>query len=197
MLRAESMEVIYYPHPALRWKSKPVKQIDSRLRGIVQEMLELMYEAKGIGLAANQVALPLRVFVINPSGDPELSDEELVFINPVLSKRKGSEEGEEGCLSLPDLFGPVRRSEEITVEAFDLQGREFKLELSDMPARVVQHEYDHLDGVLFPDRMTDTSRRELEPKLKEFETVFRRRQEAGLCLSDEELKAQLRDLEPA
>lgn len=189
------MEIVPYPHPALRWKSKPVREINARLRATVREMFELMYEARGVGLAANQVALPLRVFVINPTGDAEQPDAELVFINPEITQRKGSVEGEEGCLSLPELYGQVRRSERITVEAFDLSGRDLKLELDELEARVVQHENDHLDGVLFPDRMTDTARLELAPQLEEFEANFRRRQEAGLCPSDEEIKATLRGLE--
>lgn len=191
----EFMEIVHYPHPALRWKSKPVSEINAKLRSIVQEMFELMYEAKGIGLAANQVALPFRLFIINPSGDPDQAGEELVFVNPVITSRKGSVEGEEGCLSLPELYGQVRRAEEIEVEAYDLKGREFTLSLNEMPSRVVQHETDHLDGVLFPDRMTDTARRELAPELEEFEAIHRRRQEAGLCPPDEVLKARLRELE--
>lgn len=191
------MEIVYYPHPALRWKSKPVKHINAELRSIVRDMLELMYEFDGIGLAANQVALPLRVFVVNPTGDAEQRDEERVFINPEITRRKGSTEGEEGCLSLPEVFGPVRRSEAIVVEAFDLQGREFQLPLSELTARVVQHEYDHLDGILFPDRMTETARREIEEQLSEFETAFRRRQDAGLAPSDEDIRDRLRKLEPA
>lgn len=190
------MEIVYYPHPALRHKSKPVKQIDAALRSTVREMFDLMYAAKGIGLAANQVALPIRVFVINPTGDPEQPDEECVFINPVLSGKKGSEEGEEGCLSIPETYGQVRRSEELVVEAFDLSGKEYRYELSDLPARVVQHENDHLDGVLFPDRMTETARRELEPKLADLEDDFRHAQETGQLPSDADLLARLRELEP-
>lgn len=191
------MEIVEYPHPSLRWKSKPVREINARLRAIVGEMFELMYEARGVGLAANQVALPWRLFIVNPAGDPAQADEELVFINPEIRKRSGSVEGEEGCLSLPELYGQVRRAEQIVVEAFDLKGRVFQLDLNELPARVVQHEYDHLDGVLFFDRMTETGRKELETPLQDFEESFRRSQAAGLYPSDEELIARLRDLEPA
>jgi len=190
-----SMEIVRFPHPALRWKSKPVRQINAKLRSTVAEMFELMYEANGIGLAANQVALPLRLFLINPSGDPEATEEQRVFINPEITSRKGSVEGEEGCLSLPELYGQVRRAEEIDVRGYDLHGREFTLSLKELPSRVVQHENDHLDGVIFPDRMTETARRELTPQLDEMEAAFRRRQKAGLCPSDEILKARLRELE--
>lgn len=189
------MHVVHYPHPALRWKSKPVREINSRLRDIVREMFDLMYETRGIGLAANQVALPYRVFVVNPTGDPEEKDQECVFLNPEIVRRNGSVEGEEGCLSLPELFGPVRRADQIVVVAFDLQGQEFEMRLDDLPARVVQHETDHLDGVLFTDRMTEAKQREMQPRLAEFEAVFRRQQELGEYPSDEELKRQLRELE--
>jgi peptide deformylase len=191
----DTMQIVHYPHPALRWKSKPVTEINADLRATVARMFELMYESKGIGLAANQVALPYRMFVINITSDPELSDEELVFINPEIIKRTGSEEGEEGCLSLPEIYGQVRRAEEIVVEAFDLDGRGFEMTLDDLGARVVQHETDHIDGVLFVDRMSDTARRELDGPLGDMESYFRRQQEAGKIPGDEELKRQLRALE--
>ena len=190
------MHVVHYPHPALRWKSKPIREINARLRETVREMFELMYQSKGIGLAANQVGLPYRVFVVNPSGDPQAKDQELVFINPEIVRRNGSVEGEEGCLSLPELFGPVRRADQIVVVAFDLQGREFEMKLDDLPGRVIQHENDHLDGVLFVDRMTETKQREVQPRLAEFEAVFRRQQDQGQIPPDEELKRELRTLEP-
>ena len=148
-----SLSIVHYPHPALRTKSNPVTAIDNRLRQTVREMFELMYAANGIGLAANQVGLPWRLFVINPTGDAEQTGEEHVFLNPEIIKRRGSMEGEEGCLSLPELYGPVRRAAEITIEAFDLRGQPFRMDLEDFPARVVQHEYDHIDGILFVDRM--------------------------------------------
>lgn len=185
------MEIVRFPHPALAWKSKPVVRIDDDLRGTVRRMFELMYEAGGIGLAANQVAIPFRFFVVNLTSDPEQRDDEVVFINPEIASPKGSVEGEEGCLSLPKLYGQVRRAEEITVDAFALDGQQFQMTLDDMPGRVVQHETDHLDGVLFIDRMTDTGRRELEPQLADFETHFRRKQAAGEIASDEVLKQQL------
>jgi peptide deformylase len=142
------------------------------------------------------VALPLRVFVVNPSGDPGETDEEFVFINPEIVRRKGSEEGEEGCLSMPELFGLVRRAEQIVVNAFDLEGQEFEMQLSDLPGRVVQHETDHLDGVLFIDRLTEAGRRQAEPRLAEFEAAYRQRQSAGEIPPDAEVERILRTLEP-
>lgn len=188
------MEVVQFPHPALRYKSKPITQIDAKLRTVVAEMFELMYEHRGIGLAANQVGIPWRFFIINPSGDSKNKDEEFVFINPEITERTGSEEAEEGCLSLPQVYGQVRRPEKITVQAFGLDGKGFMMELEDLPARVVQHETDHLDGVMFFDRMTETSARELQPQLDDFETLFRKQQEAGKLANDADLDAEVERL---
>jgi peptide deformylase len=191
------MQIVQYPHPALRWKSQPITQIDAELRTTVRKMFDLMYESRGVGLAANQVALPYRLFVVNVSADPEQRDEEHVFINPEIVRRKGSLEDEEGCLSLPELYGPVRRADQIQVEAFDLAGRGVELNLTELPSRIVQHEFDHLDGVLFIDRMSDSARREVEPRLADFEASFRHQQQVGECPSDEEIQKQLRELEPS
>ncbi len=185
------MEIVHYPHPALRWKSSDVTRIDASLRETVSEMFELMYEAKGIGLAANQVALPLRLFIMNESGEPENEDAELVFINPEITNRKGSVLGEEGCLSLPELFAEVRRADEITVEAYDLDGQGFEIKLDGLEARVVQHELDHLDGVLFIDRISESAERELSPKLADFELQFRRQQSAGEVPADADICGEL------
>src|SRR5437764_2227764 len=114
-------------------------------------MFELMYTVEGICLASNQVALPYRIFVLNLSGKREEKDQEHVFINPEIIKRKGTQEAEEGCLSFPKMYGQVRRAEEIVVEAFDLAGEGFELSVDDLASRAIQHETDHLDGVLFTD----------------------------------------------
>lgn len=190
------MQIVHYPHPALRWKSKPITEINAALRATVREMFELMYESRGIGLAANQVALPYRLFVVNVTGDPAEKDEEFVFLNPEIVGRKGNAEDEEGCLSLPELYGPVRRPEEIVVEAFDLKGNGFEMTLDDLPGRAIQHEFDHLDGVLFIDRLTEAARRERQARIDEFEAVFRQRQASGEVPADDELRRQLRTLEP-
>ena len=190
-----TMQLVHYPHPSLRWKSQPIQSISGSLRRVVREMFELMYEAKGIGLAANQVALPFRFFIINVSGDSDLSDQEHVFINPEISNQSGLVEGEEGCLSVPQLYGQVKRFETITVEAYDLDGQGFAMDLDELPARVVQHETDHLDGVMFFDRMTDTDLQALQPQVDEFVTVFRHDQSAGTTASDAELTEQLKNLE--
>ena len=190
------MEIVSYPHPALRWKSQPIRQINDEVRNVVREMFQLMYAHKGIGLAANQVGLPWQLFVLNLTGDPEEKDEEYVFINPEIVRRKGSEEGEEGCLSLPKLYGDVRRAAEVTIEAYDLDGRGFEMKLNDLAARCVQHEVDHLEGVLFVDRMTDSKKREVEATLNDFVTLFRRKQELGQVPPDAEIQAQFNNLVP-
>ena len=148
------LQVVQYPHPALRHVSKPLKKIDAELRDIVREMFELMYKHNGVGLAANQVNLPYRVFVVNLESDPK-KGAELAFINPVISRRKGLDEAEEGCLSLPGLYGYVKRPAEVVVDAFSLEGQPIHLELEGL-LRVVQHETDHLDGRLFIDRLNAT-----------------------------------------
>ncbi|MCA9016135.1 MAG: peptide deformylase [Planctomycetaceae bacterium] len=192
-----ALQIVNYPHPALRWKSKLIKSISPELRDTVKMMFDLMYEARGIGLAANQVALPYRLFVINLTSDPNETEEEFVFINPEITKRKGITEGEEGCLSLPQLYGDVKRSEEITVEAYDLEGQLFEITLDDLAARAVQHEIDHLDGIMFPDRMVENKRVELDALIADFEAEFRHKQKSGEYPSDEELRKQLQQLEDA
>lgn len=189
------MQIVQYGHPALRWKSKPIQSINDELRSVVREMFELMYSAKGIGLAANQVGLPLRFFVVNVTADPVQKDEEFVFLNPRIRRRKGATSGEEGCLSLPGLYANVERAEEIVVEAYDLEGEGFEMDLDELPARVVQHETDHLDGVLFVDRLTPDDRLKVEPKLLGFESEFRKQQSTGQFPSDDEIKRQLKSLE--
>ena len=186
------MDIVHYPHPALRWKSRPVTEINADLRAIVRRMFELMYEHKGIGLAANQVGLPLRLFVINLTGEVSEKDEEIVFINPEIIRRKGTETGEEGCLSLPKLYGDVRRAEKIVVEAFDLEGQGFEVSVDELAARAIQHESDHLDGILFPDRMTDTAKKELLPAMSDFEALFQRQLEIGTLPPIEAIQQQLK-----
>lgn len=189
------LKIVYHPHPALRWKSKDVVRIDAQLKDWVGQMFDLMYEARGIGLAANQVALPYRVFVINPSGDRDEKDLEQAFINPQIIKRNGSEDSEEGCLSLPEVYGPVTRAEKIVVEAFDLDGTEFQMELSGIHARVVQHENDHLDGVMFTDRVDKGTLDELNPLLADLAEQMAYSQQQGETATVEEMKAELQRLE--
>lgn len=188
------MQIVRYPHPALRFKSVPITQITAELRDIVREMFEQMYAAEGIGLAANQVALPYRLFVVNLTGKREEKDQEHVFINPEIVKRKGIQEAEEGCLSLPKLYGQVRRADDIVVEAFDLDGQGFELTIDDLSSRAIQHESDHLDGKLFTDRMSEAAQREVASTLADFESQFRRQQELGVFPPDSQILNELQRL---
>ena len=188
------MKIVSYPHPTLRHKSKPLRRVDADLRKMVAEMFELMYEANGVGLAANQVDLPFRLFVANLQAR-QGEGEELVFINPVISKPKGSDEKEEGCLSLVGLYGQVKRPEKIHLNAYNLEGEEFSGELSGLLARVVQHETDHLDGVLFTDRLSETGKLAAADDLAEFEEEFAAARQRGSMPSDEEIAQRLAELE--
>jgi len=189
------LEIVPFPHPALRWKSKPVIKVDADLERVVAEMFDLMYAAKGIGLAANQVALPYRLFILNLAGDAAEKSEELVFINPRFLRRKGTVEGEEGCLSFPGLYAQVLRSSKVAIEAFNLKGECFEYALDELAARAVQHESDHLDGVLFIDRMVEQDRLDKKGVVADFEAQYRRWQAEGRYPSDEEARRQLAELE--
>jgi peptide deformylase len=184
------LSIIHYPHPTLRFCSKPIRRVDQQLREIAAGMLELMYEAEGVGLAANQVDLPLRLFVANPAGERG-EGEELILINPELQLPRGSETSQEGCLSLPELYGQVKRPREVRLSAFDLKGNPIERTVDGFLARVLQHEYDHLDGVLFFDRMSEDAKSELDDQLDEMETDFRSRQSTGSIPADAELLSQL------
>ena len=154
------LSIIHYPHPTLIYKSKVIKRVDADLRGLIAEMFELMYEANGVGLAANQVDLPLRLFVVNLAANPE-EGEEMVFINPVISRPKGSVEQEEGCLSIPGVYGKVVRPKTVRIQAYNLSGEAIDWEADGLLSRVLQHENDHLDGVLFTTRMSDTGKMDI------------------------------------
>ena len=183
--------IVPYPHPALRYLSHNVTQIDDELRATVRTMFGLMYEARGIGLAANQVALPFRFFILNLTADPEQPDKEMVFINPVIVKRHSSIEDEEGCLSFPGVYTDVRRARKIRVRGFDLQGQEIDLEAEDLLSRAIQHELDHVDGKLFIDYAGPIAKATIGAKLRDFETKFRQAQTSGAYPGDGDLIRRL------
>ncbi len=188
------LEIVKYPHPALRYVSRPIQEIDEGLRSTVRRMFELMYEARGIGLAATQVALPFQFFVLNLTADPNRPDQEQVFINPEIIKRHALVEGEEGCLSLPGFYYEVRRARRIRVRAYDLEGNLFEQDVGDLFSRAVQHETDHLDGKLFIDYLDTTDLPEIEDKLWEMDLRFRQGQRSGLIPPDDELKRRLDEM---
>ena len=189
--RPETLSILNHPHPALRFESVPVPKIDARLRETVAEMFELMYTADGIGLAANQVGIPRRLFVVNLSGGERDPAEEFVFINPTITSRRGSAVAEEGCLSLPGVYGDVRRPEAITVQAYGLDGQPFEMKLDDLPARVVQHETDHLDGRMFIDRMSENDLAKIAAQVEEFEIEYAAQCETGKLAEEPELVRQV------
>ncbi|MCA9137629.1 MAG: peptide deformylase [Planctomycetales bacterium] len=184
------LEVIYYPHPTLRFVSKPIRRVDAELRKIADEMLDLMYQSKGVGLAANQVDLPLRMFVANPTGERG-SGEEYVILNPEVSRPKGNETLDEGCLSLPGLTGEVIRPKSFRLSAFDIKGNAIDATFEGFLGRIFLHEIDHLDGTLFFDRMNEHAVVDLEAGMQELETDFRSKQGTGSMPSDEDLIARL------
>jgi peptide deformylase len=190
-----SLEVIHYPHPTLRHVSKPVKRVDRELRDMIAQMFELMYKHEGVGLAANQVDLPYRLFIANPTGDASKKDQEFVFINPVILNGKGQAEGEEGCLSIPGLVAQVTRKETVQVEAYNLAGELFSGELDGLFARIVQHETDHLDGVLFIDRLSPAQLADLRDDLEEFEIDFQSKRDVGEMPTAEQIVARIAELE--
>src|SRR5439155_1356229 len=147
------MKIVKFPHPSLRHPAKPLTAIDKNVHIRAGEMLDLMREAHGLGLAAPQVALPFQMLVVNRDTDPLMQALEEVYINPVILERKGSIEGEEGCLSFPGLFQKIRRAKTVKVQAYNLKGEEVTMQMSDLPSRLLQHEIDHLHGILFIDKM--------------------------------------------
>lgn len=191
---SEPLRVISYPHPVLLRPCKTVRRVDAAFKALAAEMLELMYAHNGVGLAANQVGVPLRLFVANPSGQRG-EGEEWICINPELNLPKGNETDREGCLSLPEIFGPVPRPTRVKLNAYDLAGNEIQRDLSGFPARVVQHECDHLDGVFFFHRMSEWDLQPIEGDLAELDRVFRQQQESGQLADDEALLQQAADWE--
>ena len=164
------------------------------LDALIDDMFATMYAAPGVGLAANQVGLPYRFFILNLTADREQPDRELVLINPEITKRHATIEDEEGCLSFPGIYAPVQRSRKIKVQAFDLAGNDVTIDADDLFSRAIQHELDHLDGVLFIDRLNAAARKGVDAKVKEVEAGFRQAQAEGAFPPDTEIARQLEDL---
>lgn len=188
------MEIVHYPHPALRHNSKTIRRIDRELQSTVREMFELMYDAHGIGLAANQVDLPLQLFILNVTGEPD-SQEELVFVNPVVDQPKGSGVSEEGCLSIPGVHADVNRPSQVHIMAHDLMGKEIDMVVDGLLARVIQHEYDHLHGVLFVDRISESAKKQVARELEAFELEFNSQQQAKKIPDDDSILKRLAEIE--
>ena len=159
------LDIIIYPDKRLRKKCAPVKKVDKSIRDLLDDMAETMYNAPGVGLAAPQIGKNIRVIVVDISlkdEDPELIE----LINPEITSFRGKQVGEEGCLSVPSLVGNVRRNKDIVVKGLDRRGKEISFEASDLLARVLQHEIDHLDGILFFDRMSKLQKELFKKKVE-------------------------------
>lgn len=171
------LRLAYYGHPVLRTKCAPVAEINDDIRTLVQDMVEALIEYNGIGLAAPQIHRPIRLFITAvPIEQPDgkwAPGTLRIFINPeIIWLSEEQDVKSEGCLSIPSLHGDVIRPIEIKVRATDLDGNEFELELKDLEARCFLHENDHINGVLFIDRIQGKERKLLDPKLKEIKKKY-------------------------
>ncbi len=161
-----------YPDPVLRIKTEPVKAFDAALQRLIDDMLETMYAAPGVGLAANQVGVSLQLAVIDVSGREEKGPRRapVVLINPEILSREGTVVAEEGCLSIPDYAENVKRATKVKVRAQDRSGKAFEVEADGLFAKALQHEIDHLNGILFVDRLSPLKK-----------SIFRRRLKKALA----------------
>lgn len=157
------LTILRFPDPRLRKPALPVETVDDRIRTLVSDMLETMYEAPGIGLAATQVNVQKRIVVMDVS---EAKNQPLVFINPTLLEKEGESEMEEGCLSVPGFYEAVKRAARVRVSALDRDGDPFELDVSGLLAVCIQHELDHLDGKLFVDYLSALKRDRIRRKLE-------------------------------
>ena len=164
--------IVRYPDPRLRRKCEPVEVFDESLTALVERMFEMMQEERGVGLAAPQVGVSRLLFVCNPTGKPE---DNALYVNPKLSDLVGAVEGEEGCLSFPDVRAMVRRARKCRIQAQDLAGRPFEQIGEELLARIWQHETDHLHGRLIVDRMNDTDKIANKKLLTDLEADYRKR----------------------
>ncbi len=171
----ENLKIIYWPDPRLKAVSKPVAAFDPSLAALAAKMLEMMREHRGVGLAAPQVGVNLRLFVMNHDGDPA-SDR--VYVNPILSDADGDEQDEEGCLSLPKINIPVYRPTTVRLNALDVTGTPIEKTETGYIARVWQHEIDHLNGILLTDRMGPVAKMANRKILKELQADYDEQQNA-------------------
>ena len=157
------LHILRYPHPGLREKAQPITVFDESITKLAKDMLETMYEAPGIGLAATQVHEAKQLLVIDVS---ENKDQPLYIINPQLIDKSGEIVNEEGCLSFPGIYANVTRAEQVTLKYQDLDGEEHTLEAADLLAICIQHEMDHLDGKVFVDYLSSLKRNRIRKQLE-------------------------------
>jgi peptide deformylase len=155
------LTVLTLPEPILRQKSKRVRTIDGSVRKLAGDMIETMHAASGVGLAAPQVGVPLRVIVI---GLPD--EEDFVLINPEIVRRSGERLVTEGCLSIPGYFGEIKRAQRVTVKGKDLSGKEVRIKAEELLAQALEHEIDHINGVLYIDHLESNEKlHRIEPEI--------------------------------
>jgi peptide deformylase len=157
------LTILEFPDERLRKKAAVVKTVDDKIKKLVDDMLETMYESKGVGLAATQVDVHQRVIVIDVS---EEKNDPLFLVNPEIIEKDGIKESEEGCLSVPGFFEKVKRAEHVRVKALNREGQSFEFEARDLLAVCVQHEMDHLNGKLFVDYISSLKRQRIKKKLE-------------------------------
>lgn len=156
------LQVLEFPDPQLRNIAKQVVNVDQKVKTIVDDMFETMYESHGVGLAAIQVNIQLQIIVIDVSDE---KNEQLCLINPEIISEFGQEESDEGCLSVPGIFEPIQRAERIIVKAINRDGNEFEIEAEGLLAVCIQHEIDHLNGKLFVDYLSPLKRQRIKKKM--------------------------------
>ncbi len=161
--------IVKYPHPALRKQAAEIKSINAEVRKLTRKMFETMYAEKGMGLAANQVAHLQKLTVVTTGGE---HPDELVLVNPTIVEGSGELMGVEGCLSMPGIEVEVPRYQTITVRGYDLQGKEIEIEADELLSRVLQHELDHLDGIMLVDKMSPAARIACRQTLRELERAY-------------------------
>ena len=157
------LPILHHPDPRLRLQARTVSCFDATLSGLIDDMFETMYAAPGIGLAATQIDVQLRVIVVDVSADKRVPH---CFINPVIVASRGDEESEEGCLSVPGIFDYVQRAEWVCISACDRSGAAFEFEADGLLAVCIQHEMDHLDGKLFVDYLSQLKQTRIRKKLE-------------------------------
>jgi peptide deformylase len=165
----DDLRIIFYPDPRLKKVSVPVETFDEKLKALATRMLELMRANRGVGLAAPQVGVNLRMFVMNPTGEPA---DDRAYVNPVLTEAEGSEEAEEGCLSLPGIHINVDRSKHMRMQARDLDGNPIDQTETGYVARIWQHEFDHLNGIMLTNHMGTVAKMTNRRVLKELEEAY-------------------------
>lgn len=169
----DTPEILKYPDKRLRRIAREVKDITPEIRERIEAMYVAMKEDRGIGLAAPQIGWDLRLFVMNCSGEEK---DNVALINPKIVETKGSCRMEEGCLSLPGIYAKIKRPEAIVVHAQNLEGEDIEIEADGLIARCIQHEFDHLDGILFIDRVKPVAKQRLKKKLKRLEEEYKKSQ---------------------